>query len=304
MDLHALSDFNAVVTYGGFGRASRATGRPKASLSRRVMQLEETMGVRLLQRGAGTLALTEEGQTLHATTSRLLNEIEEAADAIGMNARRPNGRLRISAPTVLAYEALGRLAAIYIAEYPDVRVEVVAEDRFVDLIAEDYDVVIRANPAPDTELAGRCFLRGELVVVAAPSLANELKELKHLKHLPDTNREPLVIPAVTLLSAPDNDVWSIAGSQGASVLHPRAVARFSSISMVYEAALAGAGAAVLPLYKVHAALQSGQLEKLGVLRDRSVEVWALYATRRQLSPKISAFVKLLTESFSDANAPV
>jgi DNA-binding transcriptional LysR family regulator len=301
MDLHALSDFNAVVTHGGFGRASRATGRPKASLSRRVMQLEETMGVRLLQRGAGTLALTEEGQTLHASTSRLLNEIEEAADAIGMNARRPNGRLRISAPTVLAYEALGRLAAIYIAEYPDVRVEVVAEDRFVDLIAEDYDVVIRANPAPDTELAGRCFLRGELVVVAAPSLAKELKELKHL---PDTNREPLVIPAVTLLSAPDNDVWSIAGSQGASVFHPRAVARFSSISMVFEAALAGAGAAVLPVYKVHAALQSGQLEKLGILRDRSVEVWALYATRRQLSPKISAFVKLLTESFSGANAPV
>ena len=74
--------------------------------------------------------------------------------------------------------------------------------------------------------------------------------------------------------------------------------------MVCEAALAGAGAAVLPVYKVRAALQSGQLENLGALRDRSVEVWALYATRRQLSPKISAFVKLLTESFSDANAPV
>jgi DNA-binding transcriptional LysR family regulator len=301
MDLHALSDFNAVVTHGGFGRASRATGRPKASLSRRVMQLEEAMGVRLLQRGAGALTLTEEGQTLHASTSRLLNEIEEAADAVGMNARRPNGRLRISAPTVLAYEALGRLAAIYIAEYPDVRVEVVAEDRFVDLIAEDYDVVIRANPAPDTELAGRCFLRGELVVVAAPSLANELKELKHLS---DTNTEPLIIPAVTLLSAPDNDIWSIAGPQGSSVFYPRAVARFSSISMVFEAALAGAGAAVLPVYKVRAALQSGQFENHGVLRDRSVEVWALYATRRQLSPKISAFVKLLTELFSDANAPV
>jgi DNA-binding transcriptional LysR family regulator len=302
MDLHALSDFNAVVTHGGFGRASRATGRPKASLSRRVMQLEEAMGVRLLQRGAGTLALTEEGQTLHASTSRLLSEIEEAADAVGMNARRPNGRLRISAPTVLAYEALGRLAAIYIAEYPDVRVEVVAEDRFVDLIAEDYDVVIRANPAPNTELAGRCFLRGELVVVATPSLANEVKQLCDTDT--DTDAEPVVIPAVTLLSAPDNDIWRLAGTQGASVFHPRVVARFSSISMVCDAALAGAGAAVLPVYKVRAELQSGRLVSLGAFRDRSVEVWALYATRRQLSPKISAFVKLLTESFSDANAPV
>lgn len=298
MDLHALSDFNAVVAHGGFGRASRATGRPKASLSRRVMQLEETMGVRLLQRGAGTLMLTEEGQTLHASTSRLLSEIEEAADLVGMNSRRPNGRLRISAPTVLAYESLGRITATYIAEYPDVRVDVIAEDRFVDLIADDYDIVIRANPAPDTELAGRCFLRGELVVVATPSLASELK------HLSGVNTQPVIIPAVTLLSAPDNDVWRIAGTLGARVFHPRVVARFSSISMICDAALAGAGAAVLPVYKVRAELESGRLESLGALRDRSVEVWALYATRRQLSPKISAFVKLLTESFADANAPV
>lgn len=286
MDLHALSDFNAVVTHGGFGRASRATGRPKASLSRHVMQLEEAMGVRLLQRGSGALMLTEEGQALHASTGRLLAEIEEAADVVGMTSRRPSGRLRISAPTFLAYETMGRLTAAYIDEYPDVRIEVIAEDRFVDLIAEDYDVVIRANPAPDTALAGRCFLRGPQVVVASPEIADALKD-------------DSAVPAVGLLSSPDNDVWRIESAQGTRTLHPRTVARFSSISMVRDAALASAGAAVMTEYLARAALQNGRLVNLGALRDRSVEVWALYATRRQLSPKISAFVKLLTETYAD-----
>jgi DNA-binding transcriptional LysR family regulator len=286
MDLHALSDFNAVVTHGGFGRASRATGRPKASLSRHVMQLEEAMGVRLLQRGSGTLMLTEEGQALHASTARLLAEIEEAADVVGMSSRRPSGRLRISAPTFLAYETMGRLAAAYVAQFPEVRIEVIAEDRFVDLVAEDYDVVIRANPAPDTALAGRCFLRSPQVVVASPMIAEAVQNES-------------VIPAVGLLSAPD-DVWHIDGSQGARTLHPRTVARFSSISMVRDAALASAGAAVLTEYLARAALQSGRLVNLGTLQSRHVEVWALYATRRQLSPKISAFVKLLSETYADA----
>lgn len=286
MDLHALSDFNAVVTHGGFGRASRATGRPKASLSRHVMQLEEAMGVRLLQRGSGTLMLTEEGQALHASTARLLAEIEEAADVVGMSSRRPSGRLRISAPTFLAYETMGRLAAAYVAQFPDVRIEVIAEDRFVDLVAEDYDVVIRANPAPDTALAGRCFLRSPQVVVASPMIAEAVQNES-------------VIPAVGLLSAPD-DVWHIDGPRGARTLHPRTVARFSSISMVRDAALASAGAAVLTEYLARAALQSGRLVNLGTLQSRHVEVWALYATRRQLSPKISAFVNLLSETYADA----
>jgi DNA-binding transcriptional LysR family regulator len=288
MDLHALSDFNVVVTHGGFGRASRATGRPKASLSRHVMQLEEAMGVRLLQRGSATLMLTEEGQALHTSTQRLLTEIEEAADAVGMRSRRPRGRLRISAPTFLAYETMGRLAAAYIADYPDVRVEVVAEDRFVDLIGEDYDVVIRANPAPDTALAGRCFLRGPQIVVASPAIA-------------DAMQNDAAIASVGLLSSTDNDVWTIDSALGARTLHARTVARFSSISMVRDAALAGAGAAVLTEYLARAALRSGRLVNLGTLRDRSVEVWALYATRRQLSPKISAFVKLLTETYADVS---
>jgi DNA-binding transcriptional LysR family regulator len=288
MDLNALADFNAVVAYGGFGKASRATGRPKASLSRRVVQLEQELGVRLLQRDARGLVLTEEGATLHASTTRLLGEVTEVAEAVSTHSRQPAGRLRISAPSIFAHDALGRLGAVFIARYPDVRLEVIAEDRFVDCIAEDYDIVIRANPAPDTELAGRCFLRDDLVVVAPPELAATL---------PVSDDEAQPVPAVMLLSASEDESWRIGRPGGERVLKPWPVARFSSISMVYDAVLAGAGAGVLPLAKVRAAVGDGRLELWGGLSDRKVEVWALYATRRQLNPKISAFVKLLVDEF-------
>jgi DNA-binding transcriptional LysR family regulator len=295
MDLQALSDFNAVVAHGGFGRASRATGRPKASLSRRVMQLEQALGVRLLQRGTRTLVLTEEGATLYSRTTQLLGEIDDVADAVSMNAREPSGRLRISAPTVLAYETLGRLSAAYIALYPNVRVEVIAEDRFVDLIAEDYDVVIRANPATDTELAGRCFFRDDNIMVAPPKLASRLDGVADVD-----GDGAATVPAVTLLSAPDNDIWRVPGAAGVREFRPRPVARFSSISMVCEAALAGAGAALLPSWKARPYVESGRLKSFGAVEGRSIEVWALFATRRQLSPKIGAFVQLLVDAFANA----
>ncbi len=292
MDLNALADFSVVVVHGGFGRASRATGRPKASLSRRVMQLEQSLGIRLFQRGSRNLALTEEGAALHASITSGLSELKEAVEAISTRSHSPSGRLRISAPTLFAYESLGKLAATYIAAYPQVVIEIIAEDRFVNPIADDYDVVIRANPAPDSALAGRCFSHDELVVVASPLV----------KRPPGTGAEGQPVAAVTLLSAPAKELWRMAGVDGERVLLPQAVARFSSISMVHDAALAGAGAAVLPLSRVRDDLESGKLAMWGTLPGRSVEVWALFASRRHLSPKIRTFVALLSESFLGANS--
>jgi DNA-binding transcriptional LysR family regulator len=159
MDLLALADFHLVVTHGGIGRASRASGRPKATLSRRVMELEESLGVRLLDRGSRSLRLTEEGGTLHARTKGLLGEIVEIGEAISEGIARPRGRLRIISPLQFAHTSFGPIAAAFIRAYPEVRLEITAEDRAVDPVEEGYDLVIRANPAPDDKLVGRCFLQ-------------------------------------------------------------------------------------------------------------------------------------------------
>jgi DNA-binding transcriptional LysR family regulator len=120
MDLAALADFNLVALHGGFGRASRTAGRPKATLSRKVAELEAQLGVRLIDRGSRTLRLTQEGRALHARTQGPLGEIAEAGQAVGSGASLPRGKLRISAPIVLAHVLLPRVAAAFISTYPEV----------------------------------------------------------------------------------------------------------------------------------------------------------------------------------------
>ena len=94
MDLLALADFNLVARHGGFGRAARASGRPKATPSRRVAELESSLDLRLIERGGHTLKLTEEGRALHERTGALLTEIDETAAAIASGGNEPRGRLR------------------------------------------------------------------------------------------------------------------------------------------------------------------------------------------------------------------
>src|SRR5688572_21761754 len=121
MDLLALTDFNLVARHGGFGRAARATGRPKATLSRRVAELERSLELRLFERGARVLKLTQEGKALHERTGILLSELDETAAAIASGGDRPRGRLRISAPLLFCQIAMGKLAAEFAVKYPEVR---------------------------------------------------------------------------------------------------------------------------------------------------------------------------------------
>ena len=117
MDLHALADFHLVATHGGFGRASRASGQPKATLSRRVRELEKSLGVRLIERGSRTLRLTDEGVALHARTGSHMGEIAEALQDVKAGLGRPSGRLRVSVPLLFAQTSLGALAAAFLAAF-------------------------------------------------------------------------------------------------------------------------------------------------------------------------------------------
>ncbi len=171
MDLTSLADFNAVALHGGFGPASRALDRPKATLSRRVAELEDDLGVRLIERGARRLRLTEEGLALHERTRGLMTEIQEAGEAVASRAPVPRGRLRISAPIVFAHVVLCRIAARFALAYPQVELEIIAEDRVADPVEDGYDLVIRIDPRPDAQLVGRRILSDERFVVAAPGMS-------------------------------------------------------------------------------------------------------------------------------------
>ncbi|MET0934424.1 MAG: LysR family transcriptional regulator [Luteibacter sp.] len=286
MDLLALSDFNAVAVHGGFSAASRATGRPKATLSRRVRELEDALGVRLVERGARPFRLTEEGATLHIEAHAMLGRIDDVANGLATASGAPRGELRVSAPVLFAQRGLGRLAARFAMAYPAVHLEIVVDDRFVDPLKEGFDVVIRANPAPSTDLAGRCFLRDRLVVAAAPSLAQPA----------DGETFPAVVLGHGQLSA-----WRVASDGRSRTVMPRDVIRLSSMTMVYDAVREGVGAAMMPASLIRNDTADGTLAIWGEIEDRSIEVWALYAPQRHVAGKVSAFVNMLVERFKDAS---
>lgn len=283
MDLLALADFNLVARHGGFGKASRAAGRPKATLSRRVAELEANLELRLFERGARALKLTEEGRALFERTTQLLTELDEAAAAIASGGHSPRGRLRISAPLLFSQTAMGKLAATFALKFPEVRLEVTTEDRTVDMIEEAYDLVIRVNPEPDESLVGRVFLRDRLVVVACPHMTPPAKGS--------------VVPVVVRGPVSQGEMWNVTTPSGTSTIATGPVLSLSSLIMVREAVRTGVGAARLPVSLVSHDLSDGTLVSWGDVDGPEIALWTLYPTRRLLSARVSAFLDHLRKAF-------
>jgi DNA-binding transcriptional LysR family regulator len=283
MDLLALTDFNLVARYGGFGRAARASGRPKATLSRRVSDLETSLDLRLFERGSRTLKLTQEGRALYERTGRLLAEFDEIAASVASGGDRPRGRLRVSAPLLFSQIAMGKLAAAFALKYPEVRLEVTTEDRSVDMIEEGYDLVIRVNPDQDESLVGRILIRDRHVVVANPNLSRPVGDL--------------AVPAVVRKASDQAFAWDVKGSSGNLRIAANPVLHLSSLIMVRDAVRAGVGAARLPVSLVSHDLASGTLVHWGDVDGSEIALWTLYPSRRLLSARVSAFLDFLKDAF-------
>jgi DNA-binding transcriptional LysR family regulator len=282
MDMNALADFALVATNGGLGKASRASGRPKATLSRRIADLEEQLGVRLIERSARGLKLTEAGQMLMDRTEGPMHEVAEAMTAAREGLSAPRGRLRVAAPVLFSQLAMGRISAEFCAAYPEVTCEVVSEDRVVDLVEEQFDAAIRINPSPDSSLVGRCFAKDRLVVVAAPSVP-----------MPTRGKVRPVPAIVATTFQPTN--WTL--DDGRLVLEPIPKLRLSSFLTIRDAAIAGAGAALLPQSIAWNQLTRGELIQWGAVSGVEVALWVLHTSRRLPAPKVRAFVEFMCEQY-------
>jgi DNA-binding transcriptional LysR family regulator len=286
MDLNALADFALVATKGGLGKASRASGKSKATLSRRISDLEEQLGVRLIERSARGLKLTEAGEGLMARTEGPMLEVAEAMTATREGLSAPRGRLRVAAPVLFSQLAMGRISAEFCAVYPEVTIEVVADDRVVDLVEEQFDASIRINPRPDSNLVGRCFAKDRLVVVAAPSVP-----------MPSPGEVRQVPGIVSSTFQPTH--WNL--DQGRLVLDPIPKLKLSSFLMIRDAAVAGAGAALIPQSIAWSQLTRGELVQWGTVSGVEVELWVLHTSRRLPAPKVRAFVEFMCDQYPDVS---
>jgi DNA-binding transcriptional LysR family regulator len=297
MDLNALQDFVFVATHGGFAPASRAKGIPKSSLSRRVRELEERLGVRLLDRTSRTFRLTDEGGELFHTAGPTLAGIEEVGQTLqSKSGGEPVGHLRIAAPTLFGNFFLGRLAADYYARYPKVELEIVVGDRSFDLLNEGFDAAIAVN-APDTnELVRRRFASCCMQLVAAPRFAARFGKLS-----PRRCRE---LPTVLFDNTPVAPPWRFADGRRKLEVIPRATLKLSTLAMVRDAVVEGAGFAMLPNTLVGDDIADGALDHFGDLEGVDVDLSIVHPSRRLVSRRLRAFIDMVVATFPDGRKPL
>ncbi|WP_175950875.1 LysR family transcriptional regulator [Burkholderia sp. BCC0405] len=286
-DLNQFLIFIRVVQAGSLSEAARRLNLPKSTVSRKISELEERVGERLIQRTTRKLSLTEVGRVLFERVGPAMSDIEEAESAVAGMRGAPRGLLRVATP--MSSSMLGPIVAEYLVRYPDVAVEMECSDRRVDLVEERFDVAIRAGVLVDSTLVARSLGKAKSVLVVAP---------EYSKHhgVPKTPAELPSHACVAFSGGVAPHVWTMESS-GKHVevrISPRLTV--NDMEIAQEAARAGVGIACLPELFCADDLRSKRL--LPVLVDWSfpeIPVHALYPTRRHLSPKVVAFVDLLAE---------
>jgi DNA-binding transcriptional LysR family regulator len=284
LDLEAIAHFVAVARHGGLNAASRETGVPKATISRRVRQLEVSLGTLLLERGGRQMRMTEDGRMLFTRAAPLLADLIAAGAEVRTRDGQVRGSLRISVPALVARSGMGEFAASFVKKYPGVKLDIDIDDHFVDPVAEGYDLVIRANPAPDSDLVGKCFLRTDILLAALPAM-------------PAPVEQDAIVDAVILSASSGQKAWNVLREDEPLRIIPREVLRCSSMMLVYDAVLAGAGAALLPAWLIEQDIRDGRLRAWATVPNRSIEAWALHAPAHLTSPKVRAFVDMLVEAY-------
>jgi len=291
-DLNDLYFFAAVVENGGFSAAGRALGLPKSRLSKRVARLEERLGVRLLQRTTRQFVVTETGERFYTHCRAMIEEAQAAQDAIDTLRSEPHGTVRISCPVALARNTVGPILPDFLAQYPKVRVRLLASDRRVDLIGEGFDIAIRVRTKLDTDatLIVREFGRSSMVLVASPDF---LRANDH----PDSPAALTSLPTLSLYEHDGVHAWSLVDEKDQRQdveIQPRLVS--GEFTVLLEAACRGAGIALLPEMTCAGPLADGRLERvLPAWKGPLGIMHFVYPSRRGLLPGVRAMVDFLAE---------
>ena len=266
-DLNDLYYFSAVVDHGGFAAAERALGIPKSRLSRRISQLENELGVRLLQRSTRRFAVTDVGQSVHRHAQSMLAEAQAAREVVDRLSAEPRGLVRVSVPVGLAQQQMPQLLPEFLARYPQVRLQLHVSNRRVDVINEGFDVAIRVRNKLDDDgsLVMRSFGQIQELLVASP---------QYLKRAGRPTEPEQLHDHVTLSMSEDEarqrwDLQDAGGDTRRVELKPR-LAGFD-FPMLMALARQGIGITMLPETVCAEAIRNGELEvKLLVRRQRLV----------------------------------
>ena len=277
-----------VVDAEGFSAASRKIGKSKALLSKYVRELEDELGALLLNRTTRQFSMTEAGHTYYRTASEILKEIDNLADLVRENNADLKGKLKISAPRSFVDAEIGQSLIDFGREHPELSLEIVSDDRFVDLVEEGFDVAIRITRLEDSMLIARKLGDFHLKICVSPDFLERTGPIAHPSEL---SRFPCVIDT----NGKSHSNWRFVDAKGTSFSVPvTGQIEVNSPASAVRAAASGLGIAQVPEFIARTDLESGKVVTIlddYLPSDRGI--YAIYPHRRYLPAKVRTFVDFL-----------
>ncbi|MFN3744066.1 MAG: LysR family transcriptional regulator [Hyphomicrobiaceae bacterium] len=290
--LEAMNAFAKVVALGSYAEAGRALGLTRSAVSKAVMELEQILGARLLDRTTRRVSPTEAGLSYYERCLDILARIEETELQVSRLHDEPRGLLRVNAPMSFGMLYLGEAIAAFMATYPDLNVEMTLNDRFIDPVEEGVDVTIRIAALADSSLIARKLAATRRVLVASPAYL----AARGTPKTPEDLASHRWLGYGTSVALQQWSYERADGSTGRAPLRP--VLNSNNGHILRIAALAGQGIAELPTFLVGCDIAAGSLTHVLPEHPRgALGVYALYTPNRYLAAKTRVFIDFLAARF-------
>ena len=290
--LTSMAVFAAAAEEGSLSGAARRFGLSASMAGKHVSAIEAELSIRLMQRSTRQLVLTEAGRMYYQRCKRILEEVEDANREASDVQQTVRGVLRVAAPVTFGAMHLGGVIAHYLDQHPKVSVEVVLNDRYIDLLGTGIDVAIRIGRLLDSDLVARRLAPCRMVFCASPDFLARYglpKSVEDLRRAPRLAFSEAVSAGDWTLTDPENRTHEIDG--------PLRMAA-DNTQMLLAAALAGAGVAYGPSFVFGERIATGDLiALLPDYRTSDLAIHAVYPTARHVSLKVRRFIDQLIVSF-------
>lgn len=291
--LTEMEAFAMVVDQGGFTDAARKMGVSKSAVSKHVSSLEARLGARLLNRTTRRVSPTEIGLAYYDRARRVLNDAGEADAMVNAMQSEPNGLLRISVATDFGVKHLSPVLAGFLHQFPEIQINMVLNNRYVELISEGFDLALRVGDLEDSTLRARKLATTSKRMIAAPSY---LEKFGHPKRIDDLSDHKLLHYS----NQSSGNLWKVTAPSG----EKRQVRTGGWLTVndgqsLLNAAKTGLGIAYLPSFLFEDALSRGDVvEVLPDLPYDDLGIYAVYPPGRFTQPKVRAFIDFLVHEFS------
>ncbi len=278
--------FIQVADSGSFSEAARHLGVSQPSVSRQIGALEETLGIRLLQRTTRRMSLTEAGEVYYRQVRQIQRDVIEAGNSISAFKETPSGLLKIGAPIGWTEIKIAPYLSEFMNAYPDIELEIQCTDTMQDIVEDRLDLVLRVGPLLDSSYVAQPLGKVELVVSATERYFNE-------KGMPAS---PVDLARHHCIMFGDNRQWGFKRGKMEQIVQVRGRVNTRMVSVMISMALQHMGIMLLPVQLIREPLASGEL--LEIFEDYSVcytqlgamDVFVLYSNRKHLPAKVRAFV--------------